>query len=634
MDNEFLDLYNQELKFIRESGAEFAQEYPKIAGRLGLEGFDCSDPYVERLFEGFAFLSARVQRKLNAAYPEFTQHLMELLFPTFLQPIPSMLVSQFQVDSDEASLLKGYTIPRGTALFSQLGKDEQTPCEYTTTQDTTLWPIELTDAEYISTPNLNFYLEQSKRPTNTQYVSKPKSAIKLSFALPQHLKVADLPLDSLQLHMRGSESLPFYIYEALCKGYCGLLFRSGDNGQNLWRHERSVTALEAMRFKSEQAMLPFNRRQFDGFRLLREYFSFPQAFLFTELQGLRESLSTCTHNTFELLLLLDHSDSRIENKISAENFALHCAPAINLFEKRAERISLASDYHDLHVTPSKMSPLDYEVCSIEKIEGFGDAADVSANILPLYSPSNTLKKKSAGFYTLSRKPRLQGIKSRKFGHRSSYVGSEVYLSLCDPKHPPFSSDIKQLSVTTMCCNRDLPLMMPLGKGSTDFSIETGAPCSSIRCVGEPTRPLPSSNIDETAWDLISLLSVNFLGFTHDEEGTDSAVNALIKLLSLMSNKQDAAQSKQLDGIVGMSLSTISARLPFDGPICFGRGVQISLQVDESAYQGGSVFLLGMVLDQFFSQYVSINSFTQLVLISSDNKELHKWPIRIGSQSTI
>ena len=174
MEAKFLEFYNQELKFIRETGAEFSKEYPKIAGRLGLDGFDCSDPYVERLLEGFAFLSARIHLKLDASFPKFTQHLMEQLFPTFLQPSPSMLIAQFNPDFEEGSLTEGVTVPRKTSLHSLLGKGEQTACEYRTSHEVTLWPIKLTHAEYINAQELTSYTN------NMSLGFTPKSGIKIT----------------------------------------------------------------------------------------------------------------------------------------------------------------------------------------------------------------------------------------------------------------------------------------------------------------------------------------------------------------------------------------------------------------------------------------------------------------------
>ena len=628
MDAKFLEFYNQELKFIRESGSEFAQEYPKIAGRLGLEGFDCSDPYVERLFEGFAFLSARIHRKLDASFPEFTQHLLELLFPTFLQPLPSMMIAQFNPDFEEGSLLTGVEIANNTSLFSQLSKNEQTACEYKTSQNVTLWPIKLVQAEYINAQDLASLVSNGQ--TRQDHREKTaKSAIKITLETPPNMRFSDLTMDVLNLHIRGSESFPLYLYEALYKGFCGLMYKVGDS---LWRPSQDSAQLTSRGMKEEEALLPFCNRQFDGFRLLREYFAFSQRFLFLDLENIQSSLALCNQEKIELLLLLDHADPRLENLVSNENFALHCSPAINLFPKRAERISLSRKTHDFHVVADKLRPLDFEVCSITNVKGFGSSVETTAPLLPLYGSSNNSAKKEAGYYAVSRSNRTLNVKERAFGHRSSYVGTELYLSIVDPKAAPYSEDLKQLAVETMCCNRDLPLMMPLGKGNTDFNIDTGAPCTSVRCIGEPTRPLPPMNQGDVGWDLVNQLSINFLGFTHNEE--ELALDSLKRLLTLIADKNSHTQLKQIDGIIGMKISKITGRLPFDGPMCFARGIEIAITLDETAYEGNSAFILGMVLDQFFAQYVGTNSFSKLVLHSSNRGEIYQWPIRIGSRSAI
>lgn len=633
MDAKFLEFYNQELKFIRESGGEFAKEYPKIAGRLGLEGFDCSDPYVERLLEGFAFLSARVHRKLDASFPEFTQQLLSLLFPTFLAPIPSLLIAQFNPDFDEGSLLAGIKVDAATSLFSQLGQSEQTPCEYKTAQNICMWPVSISGAEYINAQELTSMRD------SVGHHQTAKAAIKIVLETPPGIRFSAIKMDTLSLHLRGTESFPTHLYEAMYKGFSGILYKTGNS---LWRASTSKTHLNAKGFAKEEALLPYCNRQFDGFRLLREYFAFPTRFLFLELENIQSSLTHCNDSKIELLFMLDEGDTRLENLVSKDNFALHCAPAINLFPKRAERISVSHKSHEFHIVPDKLRPLDFEVCSVKSVNGFGNSVDVQSKLLPLYSNQHSDKfalgskysstQQNSGFYTTKRTSRTLSVNKRKFGHRSSYVGSELYLSIVDPKTAPYSEDLQQLSVDTMCSNRDLPLMMPLGKGSTDFNVETGTPCESVRCIGEPTRPIVQLNDGSEAWDLINILSINFLGFTRDEQ--DDALVALKKLLLLMSDKTSHTQSKQIDGIVDMHIRKITGRLPLPGPICFARGIEITITLDETAYEGSSPFMLGMVLDQFFAQFVSINSFSKLVLVSSNHKEIHQWPIRIGSHNTI
>jgi len=150
MDPQLLKYYNSELRHLREMGGEFADEFPKIAARLGMDGFDCADPYVERLLEGFAFLAARVQLKVDAEFPRFTQHLLDMVYPNYLEPMPSMAVVQFQPDLTEGSLSEGFCIDKDSALRSQTGKDQQTPCEYRTAHPVYLWPLQISEAEYLA----------------------------------------------------------------------------------------------------------------------------------------------------------------------------------------------------------------------------------------------------------------------------------------------------------------------------------------------------------------------------------------------------------------------------------------------------------------------------------------------------
>jgi type VI secretion system protein ImpG len=150
MDPRLLDYYNRELQFVREMGAEFAQAYPRIAARLGVDGLECSDPYVERLLEGFAFLAARVQLKLDARHPDFTQHLLEMVYPHFLQPTPSCAVVELAPDLKDTALQSGHLIKRGTSLRSPLVKGDRISCEFRTAHDVTLWPLIVTEAKYLS----------------------------------------------------------------------------------------------------------------------------------------------------------------------------------------------------------------------------------------------------------------------------------------------------------------------------------------------------------------------------------------------------------------------------------------------------------------------------------------------------
>ena len=198
MDPRLLAYYNRELQYIRETGQEFAKEFPKIAGRLGIETLECTDPYVERLLESFAFLTARVQLKIDAEFPRFTQHLLTMVYPHYLSPTPSMAVVQIKPSLTEGTLANGFKVPRGTVLKSFVGRGEQTPCEYRTAHDTMLWPLEITAAEYTSFLG---DLGTLRIPV------KAKAAVRLRLHASAGLNFSQLSLEDLPLFLRGGDEI-------------------------------------------------------------------------------------------------------------------------------------------------------------------------------------------------------------------------------------------------------------------------------------------------------------------------------------------------------------------------------------------------------------------------------------------
>lgn len=231
MDPRLLRYYNRELQHVREMGGEFAREYPKIAGRLGLEGFECADPYVERLLEGFAFLAARVQLKLDAQYPVFTQHLMEMIYPHYLTPVPSMAVVQMQPDMKDTGLLEGYTVARQTALRSQTGKDDRTACEYRTAHDVTLWPLELTEAKYFETPAALAAAGVSLPAGKTV-----RAGVRMKFQVAAGAQVNMLAMDSLPVFIAGADELPKRLYEQILGNAVGFVVQAQGSSGKISRH--------------------------------------------------------------------------------------------------------------------------------------------------------------------------------------------------------------------------------------------------------------------------------------------------------------------------------------------------------------------------------------------------------------
>jgi len=537
VDRRLLDLYNRELAHLRAMGAEFAKEFPKIAGRLGgLDEFQpCQDPFVERLIEGFAFLAARVQLKLNAEFPRFTQSLLETIYPHYLAPTPSMCTVQFKPDLDESGLADGFLIPRDSSFYSTLGKTEQTRCEYRTAHDVTLWPIQVNEANYYTRELASLEIPN---------LSNVKAGIKIRIQSTAGLSLSELKLDSLTFYLMGAGEIPMHLYE----------------------------------------------------------------------QFFANAVAVVAQPTTK--------------PMKADNFGLFCSPAINLFEKRLDRILVSDKVFEFHVVPDRTRARDFEVYKLSKVMGYGAMSDQLQEFLPFYLAKDLGDSSTGGYYVTNRVPRPQSQDARLQGRRSrSYTGSEVYISLVDSTAAPYSTNLKQLGVEALCTNRDLPLHMPIGLGSSDFTMEKTAPCTSIRCLGAPTLPKPSHAEGEIAWRIINHLSLNYLSLTDTDER--EGASALRDLLRLYSDTGDLQAHKQIDGIKSIGCKPITRRITTSGSMAFARGLEVRVTLEEAAFEGSGVFLLGAVLEQFFAKYVSINSFTETVVNTVERREIMRWKMRDG-----
>ncbi len=645
MDRRLLRYYDRELRHLQSVAKEFAREFPKIAGRLAIEDFPCADPYVERLLEGFAFLAARVQLKIDADFPRFTQNLLETVFPHYLAPTPSMVVAQFEPDFAEGGLADGYRVPRGTALRSSTGKGELTPCEYRTAHDVTLWPYRVESAAYHARDLGVLQLPDVEgRESDGRTFRRARAAVRLSLSLPPGMTFDKTRIDDLVLFLKGADGTPARLYERLL-GHCvGVVVRPAKEGNA--RHDpREATRLDAsavrrVGFSAGEALLPYDARSFQGYRLLHEFFAFPQRFLFVGIGGPDSGLQRAIHKVgaarVDIIMLLDEDDPELEGIVDSSHFVPYCSPAANLFKKRCDRIFVSDRSSEFQVIPDRTKPLDFEVYRVLKVEGYGSRAEDTREFLPFFSARDG--EVDGVYYAVSRQSRVLSERERQGGRRSSYPGSEVSLSLVDAHAVPYGTELSQLGIDAWCTNRDLPLQMPVGKGRTDFTLEIGAPVTSVRVASGPTPPKPSHAEGETAWRLISHLSLNHLSLSNSdtENRADGGAAGLRELLRLYADSTNPLVRKQVEGVRAVSHKPIVRRIPTGelgnpGPIAFGRGLEVSVTLDDAALEGTGTFLYGAVLEQFFARYVSVNSFTQTVVNTVDRGEIMRWAARLGDR---
>lgn len=623
MDPRLLRYYNQELRYLREMGGEFAREFPKIAGRLGIEGLEVADPYVERLMEATAFLAARVQLKQDAEFPALSQRLLDMVCPNLGAPLPSMLVAQFQPGNDP-NLAGGFKVARGSALFGPETALGPTRCEFRTAQELVLTPLRVAAVEY--------FLNATDLPLATLPLpERPRSGVRIRFGLPPGMVFSQLRLDTLRFFLGGLQDVALRLHE-LIVGHCvGVLAGApGREGEGT-RRFLSATAVQPVGYDDADAMLPVTLRGLAGTRLMQEYFAFPQRFLFIDVAGLAPAFGACGGSSFELVLLFNRYDASLEGSGEPGNFALHCVPAVNLFERRAERIDIDDGTAAFHVMPERIASADFEVHDISSVHGYNDDSE-EMEFLPLFAVPQRDPAGAKGYYTCLREPRLASSRSRREGPRSGYIGTEMYVSLVDMGHAPYRESLRQLAARVQCTNRDLPVFMPVGAEHGELTLNTRAPADAIRVVAGPSRPHSALREGPMAWRLLSLLSLNYLSLL-DENPHDGAM-ALRELLGLFAQGADTGLRRQVEGVRSVAVRPVVRRHPAPGPIAFGRGLEVRVTVDDLSFEGGSAVLLGSVLHRYFARHVSMNSFVQTVVASLTRGDLKTWAPGPGARPVL
>jgi len=624
MNPVLFDLYKRELQYMRDMGGEFAAEFPKVAGRLGLESLECTDPYVERLLEGFAFLAARVQLKVESSYGQLARHLLEMVYPTYLAPTPSMIIAEFAPSMSEGSLAEGVTIDRGTRMRSQIAPDEQTECDFRTASNLTLWPIEIAELKTLGN-------RSAIEAAGVAVDRSVRSALQIRLNTVGGHLFSELPVDELVIHLAGADASAFELYEQLFAHTKSIAVVN--DGKQI-RSPRAPVSLARYGFADDESLLPVTARGFQGHRLLQEYFAFPQRFLFLKVCGLAGFLSRVESEHVDLVFSFDNNTDNVSSHFIRDYFKLHCVPAINLFEHSADRVHLDHSEHEYHVIPDRTRPMDFEVYSIEEVEGFGNSQADQQDFAPFFSVSEA-RRSANSFYSITREPRLLSAKQRRRGARSSYVGSEVFVSLVDSDEAPYRSDLKQLALKTLCTNRDLPMQMPIGKSNTDFSLDIGAPVDRVQCVSGPTTPRASRAHFRDAWRLVSNLNLNYLSIDSESEHSEgNAASMLRQMLEMHLDSNRQAEMRQLEGIVGVTTAPVVRQRAHRGHVEIAHGIQVKLRMDETAFEGTGVYLLASVLECFFARHCTVNSFTETVLESVQRNEIQRWPVRLGSRATI
>jgi type VI secretion system protein ImpG len=606
--------YERELIFIRQLAQEFARQYPGAAGRLLLEPNRSVDPHVERLIEAFALLTGRVQAKLDDEFPELTDSLISILYPHYLNPIPSMAVVQFVADPARTPMKTGFVLPRGSKLRTRPVND--LPCKFRTAYPVTLWPVTLTQAR----------LQPPPFPAGSRPPAGAAAALRLGLEAQSAGALGDLSLDSLRFHLVGDAQFVAALYEALFNGTLQVSLRCPDEPARPPVLLDPRKAVRPVGFGGDEGLLPYPARSFLGYRLLTEFFAYPAKFLFFDLVGLSRLCQGAAGRSIEATFYLSRTSQLLEQGVDTATFRLGCAPVVNLFEQTAEPVALTQSRYEYRVVPDVAQPLGLEVYSIDEVTSTDPTAGVTTTYEPFYSfkHGEGRERKRAFWYA-----------TRRGATREGDHGTEVYLNLVDLDFDPRQPAASTLLVRTTCTNRDLPRQLQRAGEQLAFELEAVAPLAGIRTVRTPTLPLRPARRRGAYWKLVSHLSLNHLSISDPLEGK-AALQEILRLYDFSDPEagQQLAEVNRLliEGITGVSSRRVVGRTGSGAASGFCRGVEVTVELDEDRYVGTGAYLFASVLERFLGLYASLNSFTQLVARTKQGEGvMRKWPPRAGEQ---
>lgn len=580
--------YQDELLALRELGREFAQRNPALAPFLDTPG---RDPDVERILEGFSFLSGRLRQKLDDELPEITHALFSLLWPNYLRPIPAASVICYQPNSTISGTV---TIPRGTEVESTEVQGKR--CRFRTVYETEILPLRIVD-------------HSIKERDGT-------ASLVLRFAA-QGVSLNNLPLQRLRFFISGEPAVAHTIYFSMVAKTreVRVVVRDEKLNEYLTAVLPAEENIRAVGFQENEGMYPYPANTFPGYRILQEYFCFPEKFLFVEVSGLEHGLGhvalqqTPGVSEFELHFVLDSLPEQYE-LFRVENWHLFCTPVVNLFAMDASPLTLDQRQDEYRIVPDPRLPYHYAVYSVDYVGTWGHNDRNSRRYLPFESFEHDAKGNEHAYYRLRLRP----------SHTDGCP--EIYISITSADDSAAQLQGETVSLELTCTNRLLPHNLHMG----DISIHTDNTSgtnnfANIIPVTPPYNPPLEGDI---LWRLLSNMSLNYVSLT--DVAALRAVLAAYDFRAPHDRPRARMLEKTLKGIVHITCSETN-RIYKGLPV---RGAETRLALDQQAFCAeGAMYLFGSVLNEFFALYATVNSFHRLIIEETVRGEEYIWPARLG-----
>ncbi|MRW94360.1 type VI secretion system baseplate subunit TssF [Duganella sp. FT80W] len=602
-----LPYYERELSLLRRAGAEFAGRYPKLAGSLQMRGETCADPHVERLIQSSAFLNARVARLLDDGYAHFTEALLGMLYPHYLRPIPSCSIARLDYSDARANEISTTSVlPRGATLKA-LGQGAVT-CRFRTVYDTVVAPLTISAVRFEPYP---------QTPPTLTLPLDAGAAISINIASTAAVRGLDaIGLPTLRVYIDGEASLRAALRDAMFMQTACACVEADGQWCMLERVPLSPAGLSA-----DEALLPAAPSEHGAYRLLSEYFAFPEKFDFVDID-LAALIAACPQGCTQLTLRLllrdvrpDMPVARILRTLGADNLLLGCTPIVNLFPQPATPIRVTHTRSSYPLMADEMPGGASDIYSIDSVQMVRKTAEGSAvtEFFPYYSLRHGEAESRKGQYWLAEREDLMA------------AGHEYSLTLVDRDFSPLRSDSGTASVRLTCTNRNLPHGLQYGRAAGDLSTESPVGNFPIRMLQRPTLSYRLANEGRRQWGLIAHLALNHRSLT--QEG----LPALTAMLRLYAQQDSMVSQRLIDGITALSHHPATAWIRQAQGNAYLRGIEVRVSLDEEAYAGVGVHAFAQILDHLLALHVHLNSFTRLVVLSHvSGKELLRCPPRNGA----
>ena len=612
---DLLPYYERELVYLNTVGRELAQQYPRLADALSLGVEGSEDPHIRRLIQACALLNARTAKKLDDDYPELTEALLGSLYPHFLHGIPSCSIARVDAGPDPAGRSPKpehiHLVPRGTEMSSLNGKGSL--CRFRTTSALAIAPVTVAHACF--EPSVH-------APPKMRLPARAGARIGITqeSALPARM-LHQLGLPRLRLYVDGDNLLSSALLDTVFMQAVGAYVETG--GQEPWRKtERFPLALGGL--GGDEALVPAQPYAHAAYRLLSEYFAFPEKFHFIDidLAAVAAALPAGARRfTLHVVLAGLHAESnaaRILRTLSASNLLPGCAPVVNLFAQPASPVRITQRATMYDVVPGKHED-GIEVYSIDSVHVLRTAGGKAASVE--YRPYYGLRHSEGGGGGGAQRywfARRDDRGDRRHRMKIAFTDDDAVLS---------DDEASVASIGLTCTNGLHACTAGFGAPGGDLVSETATNGLPIRLLRKPTPPLRFASRGGTHWRLVTQLALNHRSLAD--------LDAFREALALYDLARTAATQRQIAGVIGLRASPAAAWLRNRYGASLVHGTEIRMTVDEEAFAGSSLAVFGQVVSRFFGLSVHVNSFTRLVLVSSQgDKELLRCEARNGDLSLV